>query len=304
MIKKISILACFLIFVCGLSTSAQNMDDVQINSIKITDNIYMLQGRGGNIGLCFGKNGIFIIDDQFAPLHDKITKAIKEISKGAVPAKSKMFVINTHFHGDHTGGNELMGKSGAVIIAHENVRKRLSTEQFSKFFNSTTPPLAETGLPMITFTTDITFHINDDSVHVVHMPPAHTDGDAIVHFMKSNVIHTGDIIFTGRYPIIDLERGGSVKGVIESARYIATICDSTTKVIPGHGNLTDKAGVLHYAKMLSTIRERVEKMVSEGKTLEQIMAAKPSAEFDTEYNNSTPDERFLGVIYTDVTGNK
>jgi cyclase len=298
---KRSTILLFTILFLAVSACSQNTDDDQISATKVSENIYMLQGPGANMGLCIGKNGIFLIDDKFAPLHERIISKIHDVAGNAVPDKSRMFIINTHFHGDHTGGNELMGEAGAVIIAHDNVRKRLSTEQFSKFFNRTTPPLAEIGLPIITFTTGLTFHLNDDSIQVIHLPPAHTDGDAIVHFIKANVIHAGDLLFTGRYPIIDLERGGSVLGMIENARKIASMCNEDTKVIPGHGSLSDKSGLEKFANMLSTIRSRVSDMVAEGKTLDEILAAHPAAEFDTELNDSKQDDRFLGVIYLDVT---
>ncbi|MGH8015364.1 MAG: MBL fold metallo-hydrolase, partial [Candidatus Zixiibacteriota bacterium] len=278
-----------------------DFSNVQINGVKVTDNIYMLEGQGGNIGLSFGKQGIFIIDDQFAPLHEKIVAKVIEITAGHVPENSNMFVINTHFHGDHTGGNELMGKTGAIIIAHENVRKRLSTEQINKFFNRTTPPSPEGALPIITFTNDLTFHLNGDSVNVHHVAPAHTDGDAIIHFTKANVIHSGDILFTTSYPVIDLDGGGSVAGMILAVEEIMNLCNEATQIIPGHGKISDKAGLARYHEMLETTFKRVSNMVEEGKTLEQIFAAKPTAEFDREYSGFVTPDRFVGVLFRGAT---
>ena len=275
-------LIIFTLFV-SITAVAQDFDKVQINAVKAAENIYLLEGQGGNIGLFWGKQGIFVIDDQFAPLHEKITAKIKEITGGTVNENANTFVINTHFHGDHTGGNELMGKMGAVLVSHENVRKRLSAEQVNKFFNSTKPPMPEGGLPIITFTTSVTFHLNGDSVNVYHVGAAHTDGDAIIHFTKANVIHTGDIVFTNSYPFIDIDNGGSVSGVIKATELLMSLSDVGTKIIPGHGNLTDKAGLEKYHKMLVTIYGRVSKMQAEGKTLEQIQAAKPTSEFDNDY---------------------
>ena len=298
----VRIVVTFLISLIAATISlAQDFDKVQINAVKLTENIYMLEGQGGNIGLFFGQQGTFIIDDQFAPLHEKIIAKIKEITAGSVPENENMFVINTHFHGDHTGGNELMGNAGAIILAHENVRKRLSTEQVNKFFNRTTPPSPEGALPIITFTGDLTFHINGDSVKVHHVAPAHTDGDAIIYFTKANVIHAGDILFTTSYPVIDLDGGGSVAGMIRAAEEIMGLCNEQTKLIPGHGKLTDKAGLARFREMLATTFMRVSNLVEEGKTLDEIVAAKPTAEFDQEYNGFVSPERFIGVLYRDAT---
>ncbi len=283
------------------TVSAQDFDKVQITSVKVTDNIYMLQGAGGNIGLSFGSDGIFIIDDQFAPLHEKLIAVIDELTDGKVSESANTFLLNTHFHGDHTGGNELMGKSGIVIVAHENVRKRLSVELAVPFFKSTSPPVPDIGLPVITFEQDITLHLNGDSVNIFYVGPAHTDGDAIVHFSKADVIHGGDILFTSSYPFIDLDNGGSVSGVIAAVEKILKLAGDKTKIIPGHGNLTDKAGIESYHKMLSTIFEQVSEMVAGGKTLEQIMAAKPTAEFDAQYSGFISSEAFLGFLYRDLT---
>ena len=282
---------------------AQDFDDVQINAVKVTDNIYMLEGRGGNIGLFYGNQGTFIIDDQFAPLHEKIMAKIKEVTAGQVPDNGNMYVVNTHFHGDHTGGNELMGKTGAVIVAHENVRKRLSAEQVNTFFNRTTPPSPEGALPIITFTDDLTFHLNGDSVRVIHVAPAHTDGDAIIHFTKANVIHAGDILFTASYPLVDLDGGGSVKGVIDAVEKIMPMCDANTKIIPGHGTLSDKTVLEKYHRMLTTIRDRVLKLKSEGKTLEQIQASKPTAEYDDIYKGFVSGDNLVEMILRDAEKN-
>jgi len=291
----ISMVAAVLILTSFSTVSTQDLDKVQIISVKVTDNIFMLQGAGGNIGLSFGSDGIFIIDDQFAQLHEKIIAMIDKLTGGTVSESANTFLLNTHFHGDHTGGNELLGKSSAVIVAHQNVRKRLSVELVVPFFNSTSPPVPEIGLPVITFEQDITLHLNGDDVRIIHVGPAHTDGDAIVHFTKSDVIHTGDILFTNSYPFIDLDNGGSVGGFINAVEKILELAGDNTQIIPGHGSLTDKAGVLGYHKMLSTILTRVSEMVASGKTLEEIVASKPTSEFDEQYNGFISNEAFLGL---------
>ena len=294
-------LTAVLILTSFGTVSAQDLDKVQITSVKVTDNIYMLQGAGGNIGLSFGSDGIFIIDDQFAPLHEKIIAKIDELTGGTVAESANTFLLNTHFHGDHTGGNELLGKTGAVIMAHQNVRKKLSVEMNIPFFKSTNPAVADIGLPVITFEQDITLHLNGDEVNIIHVGPAHTDGDAIVHFSKADVIHGGDILFTSSYPFIDLDNGGSVSGVIAAVETILKLAGDKTKIIPGHGDLTDKAGIEAYHKMLSTIFESVSEMVADNKTLEQIIASKPTADFDVQFNGFISNEAFLGFLYRDLT---
>ncbi|MEE8149477.1 MAG: MBL fold metallo-hydrolase, partial [candidate division Zixibacteria bacterium] len=236
--KQIILVVTAVLILTSFSTaSAQDFDKIQITSVKITDNIFMLQGAGGNIGLSFGSDGIFIIDDKFAPLHEKLIAVIDELTKGKVSESANTFLLNTHFHGDHTGGNELLGKTGAVIMAHQNVRKRLSVEMNIPFFKSTSPPVPGIGLPVITFEQDITLHLNGDNVNIIHVGPAHTDGDAIVHFSKADVIHGGDILFASSYPFIDLDNGGSVFGVINAVEQILELAGDKTKIIPGHGDL-------------------------------------------------------------------
>jgi glyoxylase-like metal-dependent hydrolase (beta-lactamase superfamily II) len=280
---------------------AQDLENVQFTSIKAADNIYMLQGTGGNIGLFFGDDGVFLIDDQFAPLHEKLIAKIKELTGSADIDLGNAFLINTHFHGDHTGGNELLGASGAVIVAHENGRQRLTGESYVPFFDSRNPALPKAGLPVITFSSDITFHLNGDSVRVVHVSEAHTDGDAFVHFTEANVIHAGDILFMQTYPFIDLDNGGSVAGLIGGVEMLLAISDDKTKIIPGHGDMTDRAGLASYHKMLTSTFARVRQFVNEGKTLEQIQAAKPTAEFDSVFAGFISGGAFVGLLHRDLT---
>lgn len=301
--KKVQTILALTILFALSSVSAQDLDKVQIKAVKAAENIYMLEGQGGNMGLFWGKQGIFIIDDQFAPLHEKIMTKVKELT-GALPENANTFVINTHFHGDHTGGNELIGKSGAVIISHENVRKRLSTEQVMKFFNSTNPAMPESGLPIITFATSLTFHLNGDSVNIYHVGPAHTDGDVIIQFTKANVIHTGDIVFTDSYPFIDIDNGGSVSGVINATELLMSLSDASTKIIPGHGDLTDKAGLEKYHNMMATIYNRVKQMKAEQRTLEQIQTSQPTAEFDIDYHGFVSSDKFVEIVFNDLNAKK
>jgi len=252
----------------------------------------VLFGAGGNIGLSVGADSVFVIDDQFAPLSEKIAAAIKKITD-----KPVQFVLNTHWHSDHTGGNENFAKGGALIIAHDNVKKRLSTEQFIEFLRAKEAPLPKIAQPVVTFSTDVTFHINGDEVYAFHMPKAHTDGDAIIHFRKSNVIHMGDIFFNGFYPFIDTSSGGSPEGVVAAADRVLAMADDATRIIPGHGPVSNKAELKIYRDMVATVNARVKKLAQEGKKLDEIIAAKPSAEYDERWGKGfIPTGRFIEML--------
>ena len=267
-----------LAFVCSAAFAQQNFDKVEIKTQKLNDSTYMLIGAGGNMGLSVGEDAVFLIDDQYAPLTSKIEAAIK-----ALTAKPVTFVINTHWHGDHAGGNVNMGKAGALIIAHDNVRKRLSSDQFNELFKSSTPPMAKAGLPVVSFSQDVTFHLNGEEIFAFHVPKAHTDGDAIIHFRKGNVIHTGDTYFNGLYPFIDYSSGGTPDGVIAAADRVLAIADDNTKIIPGHGPLSNKAELNVYREMLATVTGRIKALLKQGKKLDDILAAKPTADFDERW---------------------
>jgi glyoxylase-like metal-dependent hydrolase (beta-lactamase superfamily II) len=277
----------------------QDFDKVQINTVKLSGNVYMLLGSGGNIGVYAGDDGVFLVDDQFAPLTKKIKAAIGKISD-----KKIRFVINTHWHFDHVGGNENLGEMGSVIIAHENVRKRMSTDQFIEFFQKKVPASPEGALPIITFTQDLIFHLNGEDIHVFHVKNAHTDGDAIVYFRNSNVIHTGDIYFAGLYPFIDTSAHGSINGVIDAAQNVLSIINDDTKVIPGHGPLSNRAELRAYVDMLISLRAKISKQISDGKSLEEIQRTKPTQEFDEKWGHGmlTPDQ-FVQILYKDLSMN-
>lgn len=262
------------------SLAQPKWDEVQINTSKLAEGVYMLQGWGGNLGLSVGPDGAFLIDDQYAPLSKKIKAAIAEVSKNDVK-----FVLNTHWHGDHTGGNENFGQAGAMIVAHENVRARLSKAQALVFFESQYEASPEGALPVVTFTDAMTFHWNGDDIRVFHVKNAHTDGDSVIHFRKANVIHTGDVVFNGYYCFIDYEHGGSIDGVIEAVSRILELADSKTMIIPGHGPLTGHEELAGYRDMLTTVRDRIDLLMKDGKSADEIVAAKPTAEFDAEWGN-------------------
>lgn len=282
------------------AASAQDMSDVEIKTIPVADGIYMLMGRGGNIGVSVGDDGVYVIDDQFAPLTDKIRAAIAKISD-----KPIRFVINTHWHGDHTGGNENLGGSGSVIVAHDNVHKRMSTDQFMAAFDREVPAAPAAALPVITFNDTVTFHINGVTATVTHIPHAHTDGDAIIHFVEVNAIHMGDTYFQGRFPFIDTDSGGSIDGVIAGVAHVLSITDGETRIIPGHGSLSNAAELAEYGEMLMTVRTRIAAAVAKGTSLESLIESKPLADLEESWGGGfIPADRFTTIVYGDLAAKK
>ncbi len=261
-----------------LITSNLFAQDNKVRAKEIKDGIYVIEGRGGNIGLSVGEDGAFMIDDKFAPMADNIKAKIAEIS----PDTSIEFILNTHWHRDHTGGNESFHNDGSVIVSHDNVRKRLESGGAINFFNAEVPPANPGALPMITFTENMSFHMNGQKLDLVHVGPgnAHTDGDSVVFFSPANIVHTGDLYFNGFYPFIDPDNGGSITGVVEAVDEILTKIDDDTIVIPGHGPLSNKSELTAYRDMLSAVAENISALRAEGKSDDEIIAAKPTADFD------------------------
>ncbi len=284
-----------LSFTAAASLAAQNFDTVQIRTQSLGGGLYMLQGSGGNIGLAVGDDAVFVVDDQFAPLTPKILAAI-----AALTPRPVRFVVNTHWHFDHTGGNENLGQAGALLVAHENVRRRMSTGQFIEALNRQEPPAAAGALPVVTFTESLTFHINGDSVVVRHVPPAHTDGDAIVFFTRANVIHMGDLFVSAGLPFVDRSSGGSLHGVIGAAETALAMADGQTRIIPGHGPLADRARLQAYRDMLVTLRDRMRAEIAAGKTVEQILAARITADFAADWPGG--HERWVRIAYQELSG--
>jgi glyoxylase-like metal-dependent hydrolase (beta-lactamase superfamily II) len=285
-----------ILFFTLTTTDAQDFDKVEIKHIKVRKQITMLMGKGGNIGVFVGKDGVFLIDDQYAPLSKKIRAAVKKISK-----KPIRYVFNTHWHSDHTGGNESLGKTGSVIVAHKNVRKRLTKKQFLKAFNLTYGPLPEVALPVITFTKEMSFHINGDEVQIHHFGPGHTDGDGVLFFKKANVIHTGDYVFNGIYPFIDVHAHGSIDGMISGIEKILRLSNSKTKFIPGHGPLASQTDIGNYLSMLKGVRANIKKLMKQKKSLEEIIQAKPTAKYDAEWADGfLSPEKFIEIVYSSL----
>ncbi len=286
-------LAALLLAGAGSLAAQPNYDTVTVRTIPAGAGVYMLLGAGGNIALNAGEDYAFLVDDQYTQLSQKILAAVRQVTD-----KPIRFLVNTHWHGDHTGGNENMANAGIIIVAHDNVRTRMSTEQFNAAFNRRTPPSPNGALPVITFADGVAFYNGSEQIHVVHVPPAHTDGDAIVHFTRANTIHMGDTFFNGSYPFFDLSSGGSFEGVIKAVNSALAYVNDSTKVIPGHGPLGGKAELIAYRDVLTKVRDRVALLIKRGRTRAEVIAAKPSAEWDATWGAGfMKPEVFIGMVY-------
>ena len=259
------------------SATAQGNDlsKVTIKTVKLADGVAMLEGAGGNIGVSYGADGPILVDDQFAPLTSKIRAAVSALNPRPI-----RFVLNTHWHPDHVGGNENLGKGGVAIIAHENVRKRMSAGRAATELRGAVPPATKGALPVVTFTSDVTFHWNNDSIHVFHVDPAHTDGDVMVHFTRANVLHMGDVFFNGNYPFVDVSSGGSFLGYLAAVDRALALVNEGTRIIPGHGPSADRAALVKYREMLVGVGDAVQALVTAGKTADEAVAAKPTGAWD------------------------
>lgn len=272
---------------------AHDFDKAIVTSQELGNGIHMLIGKGGNLGVLETNAGFILIDDQYAPMTKKIERALKKIVR-----KPVRFLINTHWHSDHTGGNENFGKKDAVIVAHSNVRKRLSTDQFIAAFNSKNPAAPEVAWPVITFTRDLTFHLGGQTTQLIHRKNAHTDGDTVVYFKEANVLHTGDTFFNGLYPFIDFSTGGSLAGMIRATKQNLKLVNQKTKIIPGHGPLANKKDLQNYLAMLQSVYNKLATYKEKGYSLEKIQQLKPTKAFDEKWGGGflSPDN-FVAVAY-------
>ena len=271
-----------ILLITPLLSAQQDFSAVEIVPHHVAGSFYYLEGAGGNIGLSVGEDGVVMIDDQFAPLTDKILAAISQLNSGEI-----RFLINTHVHGDHTGGNENMGKRGVLILARDEVRVRLS-EQSPK-----------EALPVLTYSDTITIHLNGEEVHAFSVPPAHTDGDTFIHFRTSDVIHTGDVFRTTAFPVIDTNNGGTLNGTLAALGRLIGIAGPGTKIVPGHGVVSNRMDVIGFRDMILDVKSRVEPMVAHGMSYDQVSAADPTSDYNARYGDS---ERFLRALYSELSG--
>lgn len=282
-------LAFSILTVSGQADAQRNWDEVVVEAHPVVGNIYMLTGSGGNIGVSVGDDGILIVDDQYAPLADKIKAALRGLHAG--PLK---YVLNTHFHGDHVGGNPIFGLE-ATIVAHTNVRKRVSTPRQRGV--QTIPAMVEDGWPVITYDEAVSIHFNGEEIRQVHIPDGHTDNDSYVYFTGSDVIHMGDTFFNGRFPFVDLRSGGTVAGLERNIGHVLEMIGPDTRVIPGHGDLGDRAALQTYHDMLVDTIESVRAMMAEGKTLDEIKAAGLPEKWAGYASDFVPEARWIETIY-------
>ena len=285
------VVASFLVAVSALAQ--QDMSKVEIKVTKVAGTVYMLQGQGGNIGVSVGDDGIVVVDDEYAALAPKIIAALNGITD-----KPIKFIINTHYHGDHTGGNEVFARSG-TIIAQENVRKRLQSG--TTFGTRVTPPAPKIALPVVTFNDRATVHVNGEDIRAIHYPNGHTDGDAVIEFVQSNVIHMGDDFFNGLFPLIDIENGGSARGLLKNIDAVLGWVKDDAKIIPGHGPLGDKASLRAFADMLRGTTDAVAAAIKAGKTLDQMKQEKVLAPWDKWASQAIPADRFTEILYNDLS---
>jgi len=293
-VKKFLLLSLLFVFTAGAQAQT-DFSKVQMKATKVAGNVYMLEGAGGNIGVSVGEDGLLIVDDQFAPLADKIRAALKGIAD-----KKLKFILNTHWHGDHTGGNIAFGPE-ATIIAHDNVRKRLATEQKSTVFNTTTPASPKEALPVITFDQSLSVHFNGEDIRAIHFPHGHTDGDSVIFFSASNVVHLGDDFFAGRFPFVDLESGGSVEGLVKNIGELVNKIPADAKLIPGHGPISTLDDLKSYHRMLQQTTEIVRGKIAAGKTLDQIKSEGLPAEWKPWGEGFIKTDRWVETIYKSLT---
>jgi cyclase len=295
--RALAAVCCAFGFAPVVSAQAPDMSKVEYRTEKLTDTLFVLFGGGGNIAVLTGPDGALVVDSDVPDLSPKLRAALTLLSE-----KPARFLVNTHFHFDHAGGNPTLGRAGLVIVAHDNVRKRLMTRQVINLGQDLVfEPTPAEGLPVVTFENGLTLHVNGEDVSINHVANGHTDGDAFVYFPKANVLHTGDLMMSVGYPFIDAGNGGSVDGLIAGHERALAVCNDQTRIIPGHGQLVARADLQAYHDMIATIRKRVADLVRKGRTLEQVRAAAPTREFDERWGKGfIKPEVFVERLFIDL----
>jgi cyclase len=290
--KALFTIAAMLIAVSAMAQNAQDFSKVEIKTTKLSDKFYTLEGQGGTIGILTGPDGVFMVDTQFAPLSEKIMAAVKKVSSGQI-----RFIVDTHVHGDHTGGNENFAKTGAVLFSRDQLRARLARPAG----NAAAAPAA--ALPVVTYDGPVTLHMNGEEVQLIPIRAAHTDGDTLVRFPGQDILMTGDYYRSLGYPNIDRANGGSLNGMLEGLGTTIGLAGPATKIIPGHGAIVDRAAVTGHRDMILVVRDRVAQMVKQGKTAQEIIAAKPTADYDSKIEQGPQtSERFINQLYAELGG--
>ena len=290
------------VLVAGVPVTPQRPPQFQmeIKAVKVTDSLHVLEGAGGNVAVFVWDEGVLLVDDKVAPASPAVKAAV-----AAITPKPIRFVVNSHWHRDHSGGNEALAGDGSVIVAHDNVRRRLSVDSFIAVFDRKVAAAPPKALPVVTFTRDVTFHLGGEEISVVHVDPAHTDGDSFVHFRKANVLHMGDCYLNGSFPVVDVSSGGLFTGVIAAADTALGMLDDRARIIPGHGPVAGRESLREWRGMLATIHERVKASAAAGRTLEQVKAERPTKEWDGRFPESfVTSEHVVEEAYRAVTSRK